>query len=183
MTDPNRPDTDETTPDETFTWTGDGAATGHHADAAGDGPAAAGDPDAKDPADAKGTTGAGTAGSTATAILESIRDAVDDLAERASPTVREFSARAAELAAIAADRAAPFAKRAGDVTSDASGKIATKSRIWAADIRATMAAAEHEAPTAAPDAGEPTAPDAPDAPDAHTASDATTDPSDGSTPA
>ena len=56
-------------------------------------------------------------------ILESVRDAVDDLAERAAPTVREFSARAAELAAIAADKAAPLAKRAGEATSDASGKL------------------------------------------------------------
>ena len=46
-----------------------------------------------------GTSGA----SAATAILESVREAVDDLAERATPTVREFSARAAEFAAVAAD--------------------------------------------------------------------------------
>ena len=81
---------------------------------------------------------ASSASTTATAILESLREAVDDLAERATPTVREFSARAAELAAVAADRAAPLARRAGEVTSDASGKLATKSRIWAADLRASI---------------------------------------------
>jgi hypothetical protein len=74
----------------------------------------------------------------AAGILESVRDAVDDLAERAGPSVREFSARAAELAAIAADRAAPLAKRAGEVTADASGKLATLSRSWAADLRASV---------------------------------------------
>ena len=74
-----------------------------------------------------------TTGAAATSILESVREAVDDLAERAAPSVREFSARAAELAAIAADRAAPLAKRAGEVTADASGKLATRSRSWAAD--------------------------------------------------
>lgn len=84
----------------------------------------------------------GPAGSAATSILESVRDAVDDLAERAGPSVREFSARAAELAAVAADKAAPLAKRAGEVTADASGKLATMSRTWAADLRASLPASE-----------------------------------------
>ena len=69
----------------------------------------------------------------------SVREAVDDLAERASPTVREFSARAAELAA---DRRGPrraAGPRAGDATADASGKLAAKSRSWAADLRASLA--------------------------------------------
>ena len=52
--------------------------------------------------------------------------------------MREFSARAAEFAAVAADRAAPFARRAGEATADASGKLATKSRSWAADLRASL---------------------------------------------
>ena len=73
---------------------------------------------------------------TATSILDSVREVVDDLAERAAPTVRELSARAAELTAIAADKAAPFAKRAGEVTADASGKLAAKSREWASELRA-----------------------------------------------
>jgi hypothetical protein len=93
----------------------------------------------------------GTPGAAATTILESVRDAVDELAERAGPSVREFSARAAELAAIAADRAAPLAKRAGEVTADASGKLATLSRTWAADLRASMPAGEPApAPAATP---------------------------------
>ncbi len=73
-----------------------------------------------------------------------MRDAVDELAERAAPSVREFSARAAELAAVAADRAAPLAKRAGEVTADASGKLATRSRTWAADLRASMGSHRHD---------------------------------------
>ena len=106
---------DEPKADETFTWTNEPSDTG----------------------DAKGT-GAATAAS----ILESVRDVVDDLAERAAPTVRELSARAAELTAIAADKAAPFAKRAGEVTADASGKLATKSREWASELRASVATAD-----------------------------------------
>ena len=126
MTDPATPTTpDETTGDETFAWT-DPTPESH--------------------------TASGSAGATATNILDSVRDAVDDLAERAAPTVREFSARAAELAAIAADRAAPLAKRAGEATADASGKLATMSRSWAADLRGpvTPTATEAEPIKAAP---------------------------------
>ena len=91
----------------------------------------------------------------ATSIIESVRDAVDELAERAGPSVREFSARAAELAAIAADRAAPLAKRAGEVTADASGRLATLSRTWAADLRASMPSGQATPDSAAVEAPEP----------------------------
>ncbi len=85
---------------------------------------------------------------TAGAVIEQIRGAVDDLAERAGPTVRDFadraaptvreiSARAAELTATAAVKAAPLVKRAGEVTADASEKLAEKSREWASDLRST----------------------------------------------
>ena len=111
-------------PDETFTWTDESEApagtTGHG-----------------EPAGAGGGAGA-SAKSTATTILESLRGAVDDLAERATPTMRAFSARAADLAAIAADRAAPLAKRAGEATAEVSGKLAAKSRDWAAEIRSSL---------------------------------------------
>jgi hypothetical protein len=121
---------DEPKADETFTWT-------------------------TEPSPGDGATGTGAA--TATSILESVRDAVDDLAERAGPTVRELSARAAELTAIAADKAAPFAKRAGEVTADASGKLASKSREWASELRASVGTADR-APE--PGADAPTAPSA-----------------------
>ncbi len=98
----------------------------------------------------------GPGGSASTSLLESVRGAVDELAERAGPSVREFSARAAELAAIAADRAVPLARRAGEVTAGASGRLATLSRTWAADLRAS---APEPAPTAAPpDATQPADP-------------------------
>jgi hypothetical protein len=88
---------------------------------------------ATDPDDGHQTT-AGTA----TVILDTIREVVDDLAERATPAIREFSARAAEIAADAADRAAPYVKRAGDATADASGKLAERSRTWAAEVRSSI---------------------------------------------
>lgn len=124
MTEPTMPSpaddrkADEPKADETFTWTGEPAP------AAPSGPAA---------------------GATPASILESVRDAVDDLAERAGPTVRELSAKAAELTALAADKAAPLAKRAGEVTADASGKLASKSREWASGLRGAPATADHPA--------------------------------------
>lgn len=78
---------------------------------------------------------AGNAPAKANEVLEQIRDVVEDFAEKAAPTVREFSAKAAELVAVAADKAAPIVQKAGEVTADASGKLAVKSRTWAADIR------------------------------------------------
>ena len=158
MTDqPNNPD--EQTADETFTWTGSDAPHGESADAGHDSASGA--------AGASGSAGA-QAGTTATAILEQIRDAVDDLADRASPTVRELSARAAEFTADAADKAAPYVRRAGDVTADASSKLASKSRTWAADIRAAMASQDADASTGGPStpAGDATAPTPPMTPTA-----------------
>ena len=175
MTEPMHPHThDKTTPDETFTWTDDAASEGGHAKAGTGGHDASG---------ATGPTGAAAAGGAATGILESIREAVDDLAERATPTMRAFSARAAEFAATAADRAAPLAKRAGEATSDASGKLATKSRTWAADLRSSIAPSADGTPSAdapdAPDAGGPTA----TATSSPPAADAGADRPDGPTPA
>jgi hypothetical protein len=71
-------------------------------------------------------------------VFEQIRDAVEDFAEKATPAVKEFSAKAAEIVAVAADKAAPIVQRAGEVTADASGKLAEKSRTFAADIREQM---------------------------------------------
>ena len=113
-------------PDETFTWTDD--------------------PDASP---GGGSTDGDKGGPTA--VLETLREAVDDLAERAAPTVREISARAAELTATAAVKAAPLVKRAGEVTADASQKLADKSRAWAADLRTSGEAAP---PTTAAVSGE-----------------------------
>ncbi len=166
MTEPLNPNPhDGPTPDETFTWTGGDAASGG-AQGASDSSNATGS------AGASGSTGPAAAG--ATALLESLREAVDDLAERATPTVRAFSARAAELAASAADKAAPLVRRAGEATSDASGKLAEKSRSWASDLRASMGSSD--APAAGTTGGAPT--DVPPPP-AHDAGDT---PTDGATP-
>jgi hypothetical protein len=106
------------------------------------------------------TDGAPEGGAKATAenVLGSLREAVDDIAERAAPTVRELSARAAELTAAAAVKAAPLVKRAGEVTADASTKLAEKSRGWAADLRSGVGAGvagDQPSPSEAAAASEP----------------------------
>ena len=65
-------------------------------------------------------------------MFDSIKVAAGDLAERAGPTVRDLSARAADLTATAADKAAPFVRKAGAATADASVKLAEAARGWAA---------------------------------------------------
>jgi hypothetical protein len=124
MTDPTPSTATKDKPaDETFGWTADAG---------------------KDPDPSRKTTT-----DTVSNLLGSLRDALDDLAERASPTVREVSARTAEIAAIAADKAGPAVKKAGDVASDASGKLAVRSRDWAAEVRASIAGDSHKTPAAA----------------------------------
>ncbi len=80
----------------------------------------------------------GGASAKATDVLETLRDAVEDFAEKAAPVVRQFSVKAAEVVATAADKAAPLAHKAGEATADASGKLAEKSRAWAAGARESM---------------------------------------------
>ncbi len=71
-------------------------------------------------------------------VMETIREAVEDFAEKAAPVVRQFSVKAADVVATAADKAVPIAHKAGDAAADASGKLAEKSRAWAAGTRASM---------------------------------------------
>lgn len=96
-------------------------------------------------------------------VIEQIRDAVEDFAEKAAPAVKEFSAKAAELVAVAADKAAPLVQKAGEVTADASGKLAEKSRTFAADIRDQMGSAggTRSKPSDAADAAKDAAEDNP----------------------
>jgi hypothetical protein len=87
-----------------------------------------------------GTNGSSDAGAAAKAsdVIEQIRVAVEDFAEKAAPVVRQFSVKAADVVATAADKAVPLAHKAGDAAADASGKLAEKSRAWAAGTRASM---------------------------------------------
>lgn len=91
-----------------------------------------------DPTAGDATGAAPGAAAKAGDVIESIREAVEDFAEKAAPTVRQFSAKAAEIVATAADKAAPLAQKAGEATADASGKLAVKSREWAAEVRESL---------------------------------------------
>jgi hypothetical protein len=68
-------------------------------------------------------------------MFDSLKVAAGDIAEKAGPTVRDLSARAADLTATAADKAAPLVRRAGAATADASLRLAEAARSWAADLR------------------------------------------------
>lgn len=77
----------------------------------------------------------GDARATAERMLGQLQSMIDNVATQAAPVVRQIGAKAAELAAVAADRAGPLVHRAADATADASGRLAERSRTWAADLR------------------------------------------------
>jgi hypothetical protein len=85
-------------------------------------------------------------------MFDSLKVAANDLAERAGPTVRDLSARAADLTATAADKAAPLVRRAGAATADASVKLAEAARGWAADLRGDRPGADAAEASGAPSA-------------------------------
>lgn len=67
--------------------------------------------------------------------LSQLQAMIENLAEQATPVVREIGAKAAELAALAGDKAGPVAHRAAEATAGAGTKIAERSRGIAADLR------------------------------------------------
>ena len=77
----------------------------------------------------------GDARAAAERMLGQLQSMIDNVATQAAPVVRQIGAKAAELAAVAADRAGPLVHRAADATADASGRLAERSRTWAADLR------------------------------------------------
>jgi hypothetical protein len=58
-----------------------------------------------------------------------------NLTNYARPVLREIAARAAELAARAGDAAGPVAHKAAEATDQAGGRLATKGREIASDLR------------------------------------------------
>lgn len=65
---------------------------------------------------------------------------IENLAEQATPVIREVGAKAAELAALAGDKAGPAAHKAAEFTAEAGQKIASRSRDLAAELRRDQAA-------------------------------------------
>jgi hypothetical protein len=135
MTDETTKPTPEATPpgaDETFGWTGDTSNGGS----------------------ASGSAGSGRE------WLAQLQAMIENITEQAGPVLREVSAKAAELAAVAGEKAGPVAARAAEITAEAGTKLAERSRDLAAELRRDMAA---RAGTTAGDNPESKGEDAPEA--------------------
>jgi hypothetical protein len=67
---------------------------------------------------------------------------LENLASYATPVLREIAARAAELAARAGEAAGPMAQGLADKTEAAGGRLSTKGRELASDLRRDTAVAK-----------------------------------------
>lgn len=108
----SQPETTAPEADETFAWTGDG-----------DGGAKSGD-----------------APSGGHEWLSQLQSMIENITEQAGPVLRQVSAKAAELAAVAGEKAGPVAARAAELTAEAGNRIAERSRDLAQELRRDQAA-------------------------------------------
>ena len=88
---------------------------------------------------AEGGAPTSSSGEPAIRQLDSI---IENLANYATPVLKEIAARAAELAAKAGEAAGPMAQRAADKTESVGGRLATKGREVASDLRRETAVAK-----------------------------------------
>lgn len=128
------PETTAPEADETFAWTDDGNGT-----------------DKSDDGTSSGRE-----------WVSQLQSMIENITEQAGPVLRQVSAKAAELAAVAGEKAGPVAARAAELTAEAGSRIAERSRDLATELRRDQAAkaetaaeasaaAESAAPEAAPD--------------------------------
>jgi len=82
-----------------------------------------------------------SAQSAAEPAIRQLDSIMENLASYAAPVLREIAARAAELAAKAGQAAGPMAYRAAEKTGDVGGRLATKGRAVASDLRRDSAVA------------------------------------------
>lgn len=71
----------------------------------------------------------------AAAPVRQLDSIIENLAGYAVPVLREIAARAADLAAKAGEAAGPMAHKAADKTEQVGGRLATKGREVASDMR------------------------------------------------
>jgi hypothetical protein len=64
-----------------------------------------------------------------------LQEMIDQAGKTAAPVLRDVAAKAAELAAVAAENAGPVAHKAANVTESVGGKVAARSKDFAADLR------------------------------------------------
>lgn len=107
------------------------------------------------------TNGASTGGAAGVGRewLAQLQSMIENITEQAGPVLREVSAKAAELAAVAGEKAGPVAARAAELTAEAGTKLAERSRDLAAGLRRDIAARTVPTETTA---AKPSAEDAPE---------------------
>jgi hypothetical protein len=72
-------------------------------------------------------------------VLKQLDTIIENVANYATPVLREIAARAAELAAKAGQAAGPMAQKAAVKTGEVGEIVASKSRAFASDLRAEPA--------------------------------------------
>ncbi len=92
-------------------------------------------------------TRSGSTEPTAEPVVRQLDSIIENLAGYARPILREIAARAAELAAKAAEAAGPMAHKAAEKTDEVGGRLATKGREVASDIRRDAPATTINPPT------------------------------------
>jgi hypothetical protein len=83
----------------------------------------------------------GSGRSAAEPAIRQLDSIMENLASYATPVLREIAARAAELAAKAGEAAGPMAHKAAEKTEAVGGRLATKGREVASDLRRETAVA------------------------------------------
>ena len=78
-----------------------------------------------------------------------LQEMIDQAGRQAAPLLRDVAAKAAELAAVAAENAGPVAHKAANVTESVGGKVAARSKDFAADLRRAADQARQHAHDAA----------------------------------
>jgi hypothetical protein len=81
--------------------------------------------------------------------LSQLEEMIGNIAEQATPVVKEVGAKAAELAAVAADKAGPLAQKAAGWIDEKGPQAAEKAREIAADLRSSLPGTDDAADTAA----------------------------------
>jgi hypothetical protein len=97
-------------------------------------------------------------------VVRQLDSIIENLAGYAVPVLREIAARAADLAAKAGEAAGPMAHKAADKTEEVGGRLATKGREVASDMRrdatAEVGQTPMNPPTTEPETQEPAAAEA-----------------------
>ncbi len=105
-------------------------------------------------------TRSGSTGPTSEPVVRQLDSIIDNLAGYAVPVLREIAARAADLAAKAGEAAGPIAQKAAEKTEAVGGRLATKGREVASDMRRDASATAMNPPTTEPETQAPAATEA-----------------------